>query len=73
MSPSKPGNTFDAKEAVEMEKNNPGHYRTLTSQQRLIVANYLNSIKYGYPENEFPKMDKTYFRMGRMDDEDDTN
>jgi len=61
---------FDAKKAVEVANNNPGYYKTLTWQERMIVANYLNSIKYNYPENEPPRMDKTYFRMGRMDDQD---
>ena len=29
----------------------------------MIVANYLNSIVYNYPENEPPRMDKTAFSM----------
>ncbi len=44
--------TFNAREAAENEKRQPGFYKTLTWQERLIVANYLNSIKYNYPENE---------------------
>lgn len=60
---------FDPKKAVEIEKTQRGYYAILTWQQRMIVANYLNSIKYGYPENEPPRMDKTYFRMSLMDDE----
>ncbi len=37
------------------------YYRSLTWQERLRIANYLNSIAYNYPENEPPKMDKTVF------------
>jgi hypothetical protein len=62
---------FNAKEAVKGAEGNPGYYKTLTWQERMIVANYLNSIKYNYPENEPPRMDKTYFRMSRMEDQDE--
>ena len=39
------------------------YYQTLTWQERIRIANYLNSIAYNYPENEPPKMDKTVFSM----------
>ncbi|HZX60040.1 MAG TPA: hypothetical protein VFE54_14995 [Mucilaginibacter sp.] len=61
---------FDAKKAVEAADGNPGYYKTLTWQGRMVVANYLNSIKYNYTENDPPRMDKTCFRASRMDDED---
>jgi len=60
---------FDAKKAVEAADGNSGYYKTLTWQERMIVANCLNSIKYNYPESDPPRMDKTYFRAGRTDDE----
>ena len=60
---------FDARAAVEAEKNQHGDYKTLTVRERLIVANYLNSIKYGYPENEPPRMDKTVFSMRSQNDD----
>ncbi|MCQ6960551.1 hypothetical protein [Mucilaginibacter aquariorum] len=41
--------------------NEGGYFRTLTWQDRLRIANYLNSIAYNYPENNPPKMDKTAF------------
>jgi hypothetical protein len=63
---------FDTKKAVEAADGNPGYYKTLTWQERMIVANYLNSIKYNYLENDPPRMDKTYFRAGRIDDEDNS-
>jgi hypothetical protein len=62
--------TFDARAAIEVEKNQKGYYRTLTWQERMIVANYLNSIKYNYPENEPPRMDKTAFSMRSRNDPD---
>ena len=54
---------FDARVAVLEATKEPGYYRKLTWQQRLQVANYLNSIKYNYPETNPPKMDKTVFTM----------
>jgi hypothetical protein len=52
---------FNAKRAVDAATNNPGYYKMLTWQERLIVANYLNSIEYNYPEDEPPRMDRTAF------------
>lgn len=52
---------FVARLAVLEAKNEPGFYKKLTWQERLEVANYLNSIKYNYRENNPPKMDKTVF------------
>jgi hypothetical protein len=39
------------------------YYRSLTWQERLRIANYLNSIAYNYPENDPPRMDRTAFSM----------
>ncbi|MDB4924174.1 hypothetical protein [Mucilaginibacter sp.] len=39
------------------------YYRSLIWQERLHIANYLNSVAYNYPENEPPRMDKTVFSM----------
>ena len=54
---------FDTKAAVEAAKSDPGYYKKLTWQQRMMVANYLNSIFYNYPENDPPRMDKTVFSI----------
>jgi hypothetical protein len=64
-------NNFDTKAAVKAANGNPDYYKKLTWQERLLVANYLNSIKYNYPENDPPKLDRTYFRMGPHQDTDD--
>jgi hypothetical protein len=40
-----------------------GYYKQLTWQERLRIANYLNSVAYNYPENDPPRMDKTVFSI----------
>jgi len=55
-------------QTAEEANGKPGYYKTLTWQERLIVANYLNSIKYNYPENEPPKIDRTVFRAWSMEE-----
>ena len=52
---------FKAQTAKEAEKSDVLVYRRMSWQQRLKVANYLNSIAFNYPENNPPKMDKTFF------------
>ena len=47
----------------EATKNQAEYYRSITWQERLLIANYLNSIAYNYPEIEPPRMDKTVFSM----------
>jgi hypothetical protein len=54
---------FKAHSAVEATKSQAAYYKTLTWQERLKIANYLNSVAYNFPENEPPRMDKTTFRI----------
>jgi hypothetical protein len=54
---------FKAQTAEEASKSHSAYYRKLSWQERLRIANYLNSVAYNYPENEPPKMDKTTFSM----------
>ena len=61
---------FKAQVAAEAGKSNPAYYKTLTWQQRLQVANYLNSLYYNYPENEPPKLDRAYFRAYNKEERD---
>jgi len=49
--------------------NHAAYYKTLTWQERLRIANYLNSIAYNYPENEPPRMDKTVFSIRSRKDQ----
>ena len=51
---------FKAQTAAEAS-NHAAYYKKLTWQERLRIANYLNSVAYNYPENEPPRMDKTVF------------
>jgi hypothetical protein len=51
----------------EADKCKAAYYRSLTWQERLRIANYLNSIAYNYPENEPPRMDKTAFRIRKRE------
>ncbi len=50
-------------QTAEEASNHAAYYRTLTWQERLRIANYLNSVAYNYPENEPPRMDRTVFKM----------
>jgi len=57
---------FKAQTAAEAA-DHATYYQSLTWQERLRIANYLNSVAYNYPENEPPKMDKTVFSMRGRD------
>ncbi len=57
---------FKAQTAAEAS-NHVAYYKTLSWQERLRIANYLNSVAYNYPENEPPRMDKTAFSMRGRD------
>ncbi|MGN6177565.1 MAG: hypothetical protein ACTHNW_00175 [Mucilaginibacter sp.] len=54
---------FKAQTAEEATKSQAAYYKTLTWQERLRIANYLNSVAYNYPENDPPKVDRTAFSM----------
>jgi hypothetical protein len=54
---------FKAQSAEQASKSQAEYYRSLTWQERMRIANYLNSIAYNYPENEPPRMDKTVFKV----------
>ena len=56
---------FKAQTAEEAIKNQALYYKQLTWQERLIIANYLNSVAYNYPENEPPRLDRTLFSIRR--------
>jgi hypothetical protein len=54
---------FKAQTAADAVSSQAAYYKNLTWQERLRIANYLNSVAYNYPENEPPKMDKTAFKV----------
>jgi hypothetical protein len=53
---------FKAQTAAEAS-NHASYYKKLSWQERLRVANYLNSIAYNYPENTPPRLDRTAFKV----------
>ena len=58
---------FKMQTAEEATRSQAEYYRTLTPTERLRIANYLNSVAYNYPENDPPRMDKTFFRIKKRD------
>jgi hypothetical protein len=50
-------------QTAEEASNHAAYYRKLTWQERLRIANYLNSVAYNYPENEPPGLDRTVFKV----------
>ncbi len=53
---------FKAQTAAEAS-DHARYYKKLTWQERLRIANYLNSVAYNYPENNPPKLDRTAFKV----------
>lgn len=49
-------------QTAEEAANHSKYYRSLSWQERLKVAAYLNSIAFNYPENKPPKLDRTIFK-----------
>jgi hypothetical protein len=43
-------------------------YSQLTWQERFRIHQHLNSIAYGYAGRQPPKMDKTIFSCGKIED-----
>jgi hypothetical protein len=54
---------FSAQTAKEASKADHIYYKNLSWQERLKIANYLNSVAFNYPENDPPKMDKSIFSV----------
>ena len=49
-------------QTAEEAANHSAYYRSLSWQERLKIAAYLNSIAFDYPENNPPKLDRTVFK-----------
>ncbi|MGN7988987.1 hypothetical protein ACTJKC_16690 [Pedobacter sp. 22226] len=54
---------FSAQAAKEASKADRIYYKNLSWQERLKIANYLNSVAYNYPENAPPRIDKSVFSV----------
>ena len=50
-------------QTLEEAARHSEYYKKLTWQERLQIANYLNSVTYNYDLNNPPKMDKTKFSV----------
>lgn len=50
-------------QTAEEASNHVDYYKSLTWQERLRIANYLNSIAFNYPENNPPRLDRTKFSV----------
>ena len=49
-------------QTVNEASNHAIHYQQLTWQERLKIANYLNSVAYNFDINNPPKIDRTCFK-----------
>ncbi|RYY37507.1 MAG: hypothetical protein EOP46_02345 [Sphingobacteriaceae bacterium] len=58
---------FKAQTADEASASHAAYYKKLTWQERLRIANYLNSVAYDYPEKNPPKVDRTKFSVRSRD------
>ncbi|MFN9590049.1 MAG: hypothetical protein ACK56A_06630 [Bacteroidota bacterium] len=50
-------------QTLEEAAQHSEYYKKLTWQERLQIADYLNSVAYNYDLNNPPKMDKTKFSV----------
>ncbi|MFN5360437.1 MAG: hypothetical protein ACK5B4_05070 [Bacteroidota bacterium] len=50
-------------QTLEEAAQHSDYYKKLTWQERLQIADYLNSVAYNYDLNNPPKMDKTKFSV----------
>ncbi|MDP4678950.1 MAG: hypothetical protein NWS46_01130, partial [Cyclobacteriaceae bacterium] len=51
-------------QTVEEASNYKQYYLSLTWQERIRIATYLNSLAFGFDFNNPPRMDKTICRPG---------
>ena len=54
---------FKAQTAQEADTAHAEYYRSLTWQERLRIANYLNSVAYNYSVDNPPRLDRTQFSV----------
>ncbi len=53
---------FKAHTAEKASASHAEYYKKLTWQERVRIANYLNSIAYNYPVDSPPRLDRTAFK-----------
>jgi hypothetical protein len=50
-------------QTAKQASDHAAYYKKLTWQERLHIANYLNSVAFNYPESEPPRLDRTAFKI----------
>lgn len=58
---------FKAHTFKEAAASHAAYYKTLTWQERLRIAMYLNSVAFNFSLDNPPKMDRTAFKAGKRD------
>lgn len=61
--------SFKAHTAKHAAASHAAYYKTLSWQEWLKIAHYLNSIAYNFPPDNLPRMDKTKFSVRSSEDE----
>jgi hypothetical protein len=61
MSISRLDRTAFKAQTAQQASDHASYYKSLTWQERLRIANYLNSVAYNYPENTPPRLDRNFF------------
>ena len=54
---------FKAQTVKEASESHAVYYKRLTWQERIQIANYLNSIAFNFPKNDPPRLDRTKFSV----------
>ena len=54
---------FKAQTVKEASESHAIYYKSLTWQERLKIAHYLNSVAFNFPEDSPPRLDRTKFSV----------
>ncbi len=50
-------------QTLEEASNNLKYWKNQSYRERLVAANYLNSVAYNFDVNNAPRLEKTYFKI----------
>ncbi|MCB0521889.1 MAG: hypothetical protein H6577_16500 [Lewinellaceae bacterium] len=59
---------FWAGKIEEQSERDAAFWQEKSVDERLAAAHYLNSVVYGFDPLNPPRMDKTKFKMGKLED-----
>ena len=51
---------------ISDSKKESDNYLNQTEAERYLAFAYLQSVAYNFPINQYPKMDKTFFKTRRL-------